>query len=167
MMVAVDSAVRHALCVRLTDKEPLQLYAVAAVAVTDGGDVEAVYHTAAGGEEEAREHMELFEEALLEWLGYGHICVVDGYRDAPSCTRIIRVIKSGRPPPGAVATLQGYIVGANPEEVEKAAALNALAHAFANELVAVLWRQWRVENSCVVPRGAHPAMLRGTDASLF
>lgn len=166
-MVAVDSAVRSALCVRLTDREPLQLYAVAAVAVADTGDVEAVYHTAAGGEDEAREYMELFEEALLEWLGYGHICVVDGYRDAPSCSRVVKIIKSGKPPPGAVTTLQGYVVGADPEEVEKALTLNTLAHVFANELVSILWRQTKIENSCVVPRGAHPAMLRGTDASLF
>ncbi|MGC9119599.1 MAG: hypothetical protein ACP5I3_11540, partial [Thermoproteus sp.] len=88
-MIAADSAVRYSLCVPLEPGgTPRFIYTVAAVAVSDRGEITVLYDVGEGkDEEEVVGLARTFEETLLWYYGSGDVCVVDGVWEVEGCAR--------------------------------------------------------------------------------
>ena len=161
--LAVDAGARYGTCVKLDGSRGYTIYAVAVVAATEQGvlDVYTESGVTALGRERFVEYVRDLELAMYEkYADVAEACVVDGAAELP-CRRVVNVAKA--PIPGAVLTPWGYVRGANINEIHNIIALNSLAHKYAFELAALLWRRVQSVYTCVTPRGSHPVL----DYSLF
>ncbi|MEM1888506.1 MAG: hypothetical protein QXY12_07115 [Pyrobaculum sp.] len=156
--LAIDAGIRYGTCVKLDGSRGFTIYAVAVAAVTERGllDVLTDHGITSIDRQSFVEYVRGLEAAMFEkHLDAAETCIVDGTA-APPCRRVINVAKA--PADGAVVTPWGYVRGAEPAEVRNVVALNGLAHKYAYELAAVLWRRVQQAYACSTPYGAHPAL---------
>lgn len=157
--LAVDSGMRYGTCVRLDGSTVFTLYALATIALIEKGILDIYIESGSTrmSRDDFVEYAKSVEEAMFEkHADKVEACIVDGVMYPPSCRRIIQLSKS--PIAGAVITPHGFIRGAAPEEIRNVIALNNMAHRYANEYAAMLWRELQRRHACIVPYGSHPAL---------
>ena len=157
--LAVDSGMRYGTCVKLDNSAAFILYALAVIAVTERGILDA--YTESGitnmSKDDFVDYVKSVEDVMFEkYADDVEVCVVDGI-SKPPCRRVIHLSKS--PIESAVVTPYGFIRGITKEDkIENIIALNNLAHRYANEYAAMLWHGLQRRYTCVVPYGSHPAL---------
>lgn len=157
--LAVDAGMRYGPCVRLDGSVAYTIYALAVVATTERDilDIYTEVNITKMTKDKFVTYARSVEEAMFEkHADRVETCIVDGVMYPPSCRRIIQLSKS--PITGAIVTPYGFVRGAMAEEVKNIIALNNLAHRYANEYAAMLWRELQRRHACVVPYGSHPAL---------
>ncbi len=154
--LAVDAGMRYGTCIRLDGATSYTIYALAVVAVSEGGVV-GVY-TEGGATKMTRDEFVEYARTIELSMYETHpaeICIVDGAA-RPHCGKIVHVTKT--PVEGSLVTPWGYVSGDIEINIRDVIALNHLAHRYASELAAMLWTQIQRRLACTTPYGAHPAL---------